>query len=98
MRRRRYVEVCLMIAIFAVAAMAQGTTGRIQGTVSDVQGGVIPGADIKVVNKVTAQTLDTLSNELGFWAFPSRPSATYTVTVSLPGFKTTTVDNVKVDA
>jgi len=90
--------VCLVLAAFCVAAAAQVTTGRIQGTITDAQGGVIPGAEIKIINKVTGQTLDTLSNELGFWAFPSMASATYTVTVSLPGFKTTSVDNVKVDA
>ena len=90
--------VCLLVAVFSAASMAQTLTGRIQGTVSDAQGAVIPGAEIKVVNKLNGATFDTLSNELGTWALPSMPSATYTVTVSLPGFKTVTIDNVKVDA
>src|SRR5262245_15188145 len=95
---RRTIYIALLVCALAATGLAQVTTGRIQGTVSDTQGGVIPGAEIKVVNKLTGLTLDALTNELGFWALPSMPTATYTVSVSLPGFKTSTVDNVKVDA
>lgn len=94
---RKFALACLISGACAVAAFSQ-TSGRIQGTVTDAQGGVIPGAEIKVVNKVTGQAFEALSNELGAWSFPSMPSATYTVSGSLPGFKTTTIDNVKVDA
>src|SRR5262245_3863667 len=90
--------VCLIFVVCAVTSMGQTLTGRIQGTVNDAQGAVIPGADIKVVNKLNGAAFDSLSNELGFWALPSMPSGIYTVTVSLPGFKTVTIDNVKVDA
>jgi hypothetical protein len=89
------VTVCITLA---VSSLAQVTTGRVEGTVTDSQGALIPGAQIKVVNKVTGQTLDALSNEAGFWVLPSMPSATYAVAISLPGFKTITIDNVKVDA
>ena len=89
---------CLLVVVFSATSMGQTLTGRIQGTVTDAQGAVIPGAEIKVLNKLNGATFDSLSNELGFWALPSMPSATYTVTVSLPGFKTVTIDNVKVDA
>src|SRR5262245_35276227 len=89
---------CLLVVVFAASSMAQTLTGRIQGTVTDSQGAVIPGAEIKVLNKLNGATFDTLSNELGFWTLPSMPTATYTVTVGLPGFKTVTIDNVKVDA
>ena len=98
MEMRRVLLLCLLLAVLSVASLAQVTTGRIQGTISDTQGGVIPGAEIKIVNKATGLALDTISNEVGFWAFPSMASATYTITVSLPGFKTSNVDNVKVDA
>jgi hypothetical protein len=73
-------------------------TGRIQGTVKDAQGGVVPGVGIEVVNKQTGQRFQATTDELGFWALPSMPTATYTITVSLPGFKSVSVENVKVDA
>jgi hypothetical protein len=87
--------VCLTLA---VAALAQVTTGRIEGTVTDPQGGVVPGAQIKVVNKLTGQSFESITNETGFWVLPSMSTAAYTVTVSLAGFKAVTIDNVKVDA
>src|SRR5262245_21826355 len=94
----RSVLVVLTMAVCAATAFAQVTSGRIQGSVTDVQGGVIPGAQIRVVNTQLGQSLDAISDELGFWAIPSMPTATYTVTVSLAGFKSVTVQNVKVDA
>ena len=89
---------CLILATLGVAGLAQVMTGRIQGTVKDAQGGVVPGVGIEVVNKQTGQRLQATTDELGFWALPSMPTATYTVTVSLPGFKSVTIENVKVDA
>src|SRR5262245_14649507 len=95
---KKGIFLCLFVVVFSATSFAQNLTGRIQGTVTDAQGAVIPGAEIKVLNKLNGATFDSLSNELGFWALPSMPTATYTVTVSLPGFKTVTIDNVKVDA
>src|SRR5262249_15723199 len=86
------------IAVSVTAAFAQSTYGRIQGSVTDAQGGVIPGAQVRVVNTQFGQALDAITDELGFWAIPSTPTATYTVTISLAGFKSVTIQNVKVDA
>jgi hypothetical protein len=94
----RSLSIGFTIVVFVAAAFAQATSGRIQGSVTDAQGGVIPGAQIRVVNTQLGQTLDAITNELGFWAMPSMPTATYTVTVSLSGFKSVTIQNVKVDA
>jgi hypothetical protein len=69
-----------------------------QGTVTDSMGGVVPGAEVKVVNTDTGQNFDVLTNELGTWALPSMSTGTYTVAISLAGFKTVTIENVKVDA
>src|SRR5215471_468980 len=55
----------------ALAALAQVTTGRIEGTVADQQGASVVGANIKVVNASTGQTLESTSDEKGIWVFPS---------------------------
>jgi hypothetical protein len=88
----------LLLAAFVGAALSQVTTGRLEGTVTDPQGAAVPGASVKVVNKENGQLFETAADEKGLWAIPSVASATYTVTVNHPGFKTTTVENVKVDA
>jgi hypothetical protein len=73
-------------------------TGRLEGTVSDPQGGAVPAAQVTVVNTQTGQTFNLVTDEKGYWALPSLSTATYKVTVTAPGFKTATLDNVTVDA
>jgi hypothetical protein len=87
----------LLFAAFAIAAWAQVTTGRLEGVVNDPQGAAVPGAQVKVINTETGQAFDTIADEKGLWAVPSVASGTYKVTVNHPGFKTTTVENVKVE-
>ena len=82
----------------SVVAFSQGTTSRLDGTVSDPQGAVIVGAEIAVVNASTGQTFKATTDSRGEWVIPSVPSATYRVTVTKPGFKSTTFEGVKMDA
>ena len=89
----------LGIGLFAItAALAQVTTGRLEGTVADSQGATVPAAQIKVVNSDTGQAIDTVSDGKGNWAVPSLATGTYRVTVTHAGFRTATFDNVKIDA
>ena len=89
----------LMLAVLLVSpANAQVTTGRLLGTVTDAQGGAIAGAKVEVVEETTGRSFDTLTNERGDWSVQSVSTGTYRVTVSLPGFKSSLVPNVKVDA
>ncbi len=87
----------LIAALFPLASGAQ-TTGRLEGTVLDTQGAAVPKAQVAVANTSTGQTLRTTTNELGIWVMPAMPTAFYRVSVSLQGFKTATVERVKVDA
>src|SRR5215471_4895826 len=86
------------LCLIALTAWAQVTTGRIEGTVTDPQGASVAGAQVKVLNRANGQALDTSADDKGGWVFPSMPTATYAVSVSHPGFKTVTIENVKVDA
>src|SRR2546423_1944478 len=95
---KKFIATLLILGLFVIAGLAQVTTGRIEGTVTDAQGASVPGAKVKVLNKETGLTLETTADERGGWVFPSMATATYAVTVNHPGFKTITIDNVKVDA
>jgi len=88
---------CLLLTAFVTGLTAQ-TTGRLEGTVSDPQGAAVPAAQIRVVNTQTGQTLSTITNERGYWVLPSMQTATFRVTASHAGFKTATVDSVKIEA
>src|ERR1700719_5819 len=59
---------CLVL-ILAPAAVAQQTTGVIQGTVLDAAGGAVAGATITVVNDDTGYTRTLTSGATGIYAF-----------------------------
>jgi hypothetical protein len=71
----------------ASAGVAQISTGNIYGTVSDAQGGVLPGATVSVVAKsIGGAPRTTVTDTGGQFRFLNLDNATYTVTVELPGF------------
>ena len=66
---------------------AQTYQGALRGAVRDPQG-VIPGAEVVLINEDTNAARSAMTNEVGEYAFPSVLPGPYTVSVSLPGFKT----------
>ncbi|HEY2433308.1 MAG TPA: TonB-dependent receptor [Vicinamibacterales bacterium] len=91
-----------LVVLFAVVfcacgrlAFAQGSTSQpLSGTVVDSSGAVIPGADVVVKHNGTGVANSTVSNSDGIFTIPALSSGTYTVTVSLQGFKTVVIENV----
>ncbi len=88
----------LALIAFAQLSVAQVTTGRLEGTVTDQQGAAVPSAKVVVSNSQTGQAFNLSTNAQGLWFLPSVPTALYTVSVSQTGFKSVTIENVKVDA
>lgn len=79
--------VCLLFA--ATLAYGQGgVTTSLSGSVVDSSGGIVPGADITAKNNATSAISSAVSNENGSFTIPALNPGTYTVTVSLMGFKT----------
>src|SRR5437868_14292553 len=78
-----------VVCVFAgvAGAGAQTYQGALRGTIKDAQG-VIPGAEVDIINEDTNAQRVAMSNEVGEYAFASVLPGTYTVRVSLPGFKT----------
>ena len=61
---------------------------RIKGVVSDMQGGLVPGAHIIVACSEPALTQDTTADSSGFFTVGGLPAGTYSVTISSPGLET----------
>jgi len=88
----------ILIALSVAPAFAQGTTtAAITGTVADSGGGVIPGATVNVTGEAGVNT-NVVSNSEGQFTVPALTPGTYKVTVTLQGFKTAIVENVRVVA
>jgi hypothetical protein len=67
--------------------MAAGERAAISGTVSDKTGAVIPGVTVRAINPATNQTMETVSNDSGFYSFPSLIIGNYKVEAELEGFQ-----------
>jgi hypothetical protein len=73
----------------AMPVSAQITTGNVTGTVKDSQGGVVPGATVVLVSEARGTKLAPVTtNETGSYVIPNVTAGTYTVEVTMDGFKT----------
>ena len=87
----------LIIAIFLFSSInfAQ-TTGTLRGTVGGPDG-AIPGAKVVVKDNKTGREVNIQASDEGSFVVPQLDFGTYTVTVTAPGFKTSTTNDLKID-
>jgi hypothetical protein len=96
--RRGLVQVASFVALFTclfASAAAGQATSSITGVVQDSAGGVIPGAAV-VVNSPNGTKFNTVTNSAGAFNVPALQPGTYSVTVTLQGFKTAVVADVRI--
>ena len=95
---RKKVALLLVLYLLTLSnALAQGpTTGRIEGTVKDQNGAVIPGAEVKVINKATANERTATTDEVGHYATPLLLPGIYRVSIAASGFNTAIFETVHV--
>ena len=97
--RHWLVAACLVVLCFSVASSvsAQITTGTVYGTVKDSTGAVVPGATVVLISETKGtKSQPQITNEVGEYVFPYITGDTYTVEVSLTGFKTVQQKEIKV--
>ncbi len=70
------------------AALAQGITGSITGTVTDTSGAVIPGATVAVRDAATNAVHTVTTSAVGSYTVPQLSPGHYTLTVTKGSFKT----------
>ena len=88
--------VALLVA-FVAPASAQQFTGTIQGVVQDSSGAVVPGAEVSIINISTNEARNVTTDSNGAYVVPQLKPGFYRVVVKLTGFKTATVDDIKLD-
>ena len=86
-----------VLCVFLLASPAAGqVTSSISGVVQDSAGGVVPGASVVITSTATGGKFEALTNSTGAFNVPALQPGTYTVTVSLQGFKTAVITDVRV--
>jgi hypothetical protein len=84
----------VFLTALALTAPAFAQSSTLSGVVVDSAGGVIPGADVVIKHTATGVTTSAVSNSEGVFSFPGVQVGTYSVTVTLQGFKTFVANNV----
>jgi outer membrane receptor protein involved in Fe transport len=78
-----------VLALVAIPAIGQGTTGALNGTVTH-EGAPLPGVTITVSSPALQGTRVSVSNVNGDYNFPALPPGEYTVTFEMDGMSTAT--------
>jgi len=88
----------LGLAIGVSVVHAQTTSASVSGTVKDAQGGVLPGATVTLVSHSQGNTLNSLTDAEGRFVFPLVRPDSYTLRITMQGFKTIERTNLVVNA
>ena len=83
----RRLIVASLLLLLPVAALAQGTTSRLVGIVTDAQGAGVPGAAVTLTNEKTGVSFNAHTSQAGTYVFEAVQVGSYTVSVELSGFK-----------
>ena len=77
---------------------AQTTSASVSGQVKDSQGGVLPGATVTLTSRTQGNVLTTAADDQGRFVFAIVRPDSYTLRVTMQGFKTLERTNVVVSA
>lgn len=87
-----------LVAAALIAAVARPCaaqdTGVIEGTVTDVQGAVLPGATVTLKNTETGVSRDMVTDAEGKYRFPALGPGTYSLTTGLQGFANSEIRDI----
>jgi Carboxypeptidase regulatory-like domain len=91
------MKLALFSSFLLLGGIAYGQDAELSGTVRDVSGAVIPGAEVHLVNKATGLTRSAVVNGAGVYTFPSLLPGVYDIDASAAGFKKFLRTDLKID-
>ena len=77
----------LVFLLFSLTAASYAQTSSVRGTVLDVNGGVVPGAQVTLVAETPPGSRAVLSDDEGGFSFPSLAAGKITITVTAAGLE-----------
>ena len=99
--RFRYLALMAAVVCFLLSGKvaAQGLKGKLIGTVKDAQGGVIPGAVVRVSSPALIGGAATVTtNENGQLRFPGLPPGLYVLDIVVQGFAALHEEGIRIGA
>ena len=95
MQTRRILAVALLAIAAASPLFAQDSRGRVQGTIADATGGVLPGVTVTLRNDGTGLETIRSTGSSGRFAFDQVDPGLYSITAALEGFRTVLQKDVR---
>ena len=98
MKATRISRILILGLLACPTAVRAATTGRISGTIRDSSGGVILGVVLTVTNPATGIQNKTVTDNKGFYSFPSLPVGRYDLKAEAQGFRSQDRRGLTIDA
>src|ERR1017187_5442223 len=98
MKRLQFCLVVFAVLALTCSAFAQMQNGQFSGTVLDPTGAAVAGAKVTVTNQGTGLSVSSTTNSSGNYTVKEMPIGTYKVTAEASGFKTTSDNNIVLNA
>jgi carboxypeptidase family protein/peptidase M1-like protein len=98
MKYTKRVSLLLVATVLSIPLLiAHAAGGRIEGKITDPKGAAIPGATVTVTNQTTNQDFTAVTDGQGRYKVEGLAAGTYSVSVSVKGFKEGRRNDVKVE-
>ncbi|HYO63625.1 MAG TPA: carboxypeptidase-like regulatory domain-containing protein, partial [Pyrinomonadaceae bacterium] len=91
MKRTNSLALALLLLLSTLPAAAQTHRASVRGTVTDPNGAVVPGAEVRLTSEETGETRATTSDGEGEYGVSSLPPGAYRLEVTRAGFNTYTL-------
>ena len=85
--RKNTIAAIAILVLTASLCFGQANLATLTGVVTDTGGGVIPGAEVTVINTGTANSRDLTTSAVGTYTFPALNPGDYQLIVTSEGFQ-----------
>src|SRR5262245_25352084 len=96
LNRLRFLCLCVVLLGAAAPTFAQDFRGRINGTVSDNTGGILPGVTVTAASSALIQPQVQVTGADGTYRFIALPPGVYELNFELAGFQSVKRENIRV--
>lgn len=99
-KRGLIIFLCLVVVLFhahTVALSQTSSTGAVSGRVLDINGAVVPGAEVELRNSASGQKQKQMSNDSGQYMFLRVLPGEYGLVIRRSGFRQSVVSGLKVE-
>jgi len=98
-RQSRVVLFAVILTMLGASLLSAqtATTALVTGSVTDASGAVVPGVEVELLETATKATLSQKTNEAGQFVFPNVPPGLYRMTAKAQGFRTASIQQLRVE-